>query len=106
MSGNATEEGLLLQVNNPSHVDPARFGFLSGGVVFLLTFLTLLSLMPGVTPTLPFCLSLGLSLWAARKVSRRIAADRLSREVQRLDAQRQAREAEAERQIAAMKRGG
>jgi hypothetical protein len=33
MSGNAMEEGLIAQIHNPSHTDPARIGFLGGAIL-------------------------------------------------------------------------
>ncbi|NOX73090.1 MAG: hypothetical protein GXP03_05560, partial [Alphaproteobacteria bacterium] len=37
MSGNAMEEGLIAQIHNPSHTDPARIGFLGGAILGFVT---------------------------------------------------------------------
>jgi len=61
MSGNAMEEGLILQIHNPSHLDPSRIGFLAGalsGFAFLIG-LTI------VLPNLPRLLAVYLALAVA-----------------------------------------
>lgn len=39
MRGNAMEEGLMLQINNPSHTDPARISALLAFLVWIFSFL-------------------------------------------------------------------
>jgi len=61
MSGNAMEEGLILQIHNPSHNDPSRIGFLAGalsGFAFLIG-LTI------VLPNLPRLLAVYLAIASA-----------------------------------------
>jgi len=103
MTGNAMEEGLMTQINNPSHTDPSRVGFLAGAapalfiVIFLPMFVPRLTGFGALVIGMTFGLLIGVVV--TRVFSRKIA----SKEQARMAAERQRNEAEANRQIAAMK---
>ncbi|MGR3342753.1 MAG: hypothetical protein ACU0DI_05955 [Paracoccaceae bacterium] len=105
MSGNAMEEGLILQIHNPSHTDPSRVGFLAGalsGFAFLVA-------LSAVLPTLPLILQIyfGLAVAAAvgTIVTLRITASRADRAADKLIERRRMLAHETARKIAEMKAG-
>ena len=89
MSGNAMEEGLILQIHNPSHTDPSRVGFLAGalsGFAFLVA-------LSAVLPTLPLILQIYIGLAVAAAVGTivtlRITASRANRAADKMIVKRQ-----------------
>ncbi len=102
MSGNAMEEGLILQIHNPSHTDPSRVGFLAGalsGFAFLVA-------LSAVLPTLPLILQIYTSLTVAAAVGTfvtlRITASRANRAADKLIEKREMLAQETARKIAEM----
>ncbi len=102
MSGNAMEEGLILQIHNPSHTDPSRVGFLAGalsGFAFLVA-------LSAVLPTLPLILQIYTSLAVAAAVGTfvtfRITAGRANRAADKLIEKREMLAQETARKIAEM----
>ncbi len=102
MSGNAMEEGLILQIHNPSHTDPSRVGFLAGalsGFAFLVA-------LSAVLPTLPLILQIYTSLAVAAAVGTfvtlRITASRANRAAGKLIEKREMLAQETARKIAEM----
>lgn len=106
MVGNASEEGLLGQIGNPSHADPLRVvalaSFVAGGLVYLLArrFIPLLTVTGGIVLGLATCIAVAWSL------SRRIRARQSARRARELEAARAAHEADTKARIAAMKKDG
>jgi len=105
MSGNAMEEGLILQIHNPSHTDPSRVGFLAGalsGFAFLVA-------LSAVLPTLPLILQIysGLAVAAAvgTLVTLRITASRANRAAGKLIEKREMLAQDTARKIAEMNAG-
>ncbi len=105
MSGNAMEEGLILQIHNPSHSDPSRVGFLAGalsGFAFLVASTVVL-------PTLPMILQVyaGLAVAAAvgTIVTLRITTSRIDRAADKMIVKREMLAHETARKIAEMNAG-
>lgn len=102
MVGNSAEEGLILQVKNPSHSDVGRAaapaGIIAGLVAFWLSgALPLVGIFPRILLGLTVALALGGWLY------RRMMRTRLDRAAAERAAARQRDADEAARQIAAMK---
>lgn len=87
MSGNATEEGLLTQIDNPSHSDIGRVaapaGLVAGGVVYMVLgrVIPVLGVFPKFVLAAIVCLAIGIAVWRylngammARDSARRHAA--------------------------------
>lgn len=78
MTGNAMEEGLMTQINNPSHTDPSRIGFLAGAAPGLLIVIFLPMFVPRLTGfgALVIGLTVGLliAVLVTRWLQKRIAA--------------------------------
>jgi hypothetical protein len=102
MSGNAMEEGLILQIHNPSHTDPSLVGFLAGALSGF-AFLVALSV---VLPTLPRILQIYAGLAVAAGVGTfvtlRITASRIERAADKLIVKREMLAQETARRIAEM----
>ncbi len=104
MSGNAMEEGLLLQIHNPSHLDPARLGFLVGAVAGFVALLGISAVLPWLPRLIAVYFALAVVAGVGTVVTMRITATRKRHEVDVLMAARARDEAETRRQIAEMKR--
>lgn len=99
MCGNSIEEGLFLQIKNPSHNDPSRFGFLAGAPVFIVLLVAMIEFAPVIPPVLQIFLSMAVALPTVIWVTSLISSGRLAKEVKFLEEQRQARHIETERAI-------
>jgi hypothetical protein len=102
MSGNAMEEGLIAQIDNPSHTDPARIGFLGGAILGFVTARITVLFLPLATFGFVFIwATVGLLLGAffTAKLNARIKR----REVAAMEKSRAEHEAETVRKITEMK---
>lgn len=99
MVGNSIEEGVMLQVKNPSHNDPTRFGFLAGAAVCLATFILLNIGVPAMTVFWQSIVSMVLGFVAAAYVSKRLAIRRRKQEEALLAEQRDLQNKDTERRI-------
>jgi preprotein translocase subunit SecG len=105
MSGNAMEEGLIAQIHNPSHTDPARTGFLGGAVLGFVAAAGASNILATTTFGFVFLwMFVGLfsGVWFTRRLNARIAH---AREKSLIEA-RADQQAETARQIVEMKRKG
>lgn len=103
MAGNAIEEALFRQIDNPSHTDPARVGFLGGAVFGFAVAVGVTSVVPTTTFGIVFIWLL-VGLFSGVFLTRRLNARLEKRKERALFAARAAHEAETARQIAEMKR--
>ncbi|QHQ34817.1 hypothetical protein [Algicella marina] len=106
MSGNASEEGLLMQLGNPSHFDPARFGVMFGLVVASILCWLLLAALPGVNPLWLVVLWLVLVCTLAAWMTRRLQARLERREAMRAAEMREIEARERARQMEEAKADG
>lgn len=105
MSGNATEEGLIGQIGNPSHSDPLRVvalaAFVGGGIAYPLARWVepRLTIWGGIVIGFSVCIlvALVLSYWVRRQ--------KAARDMAELEQRRAAQMAETEAQLALMKEG-
>ena len=102
MSGNAMEEGLILQIHNPSHLDPSRIGFLAGALSGFAALVVTTIVLPGLPRLLAVYLALGVAAGVGTVVTRRIAGARAQRDIAQLMAMRAMQEAETKRKITKM----
>ena len=103
MSGNAMEEGLMLQIHNPSHLDPSRIGFLAGALSGFAAIIVSTIALPDLPRLLAAYLALAVAAAVGAYITRRIANGRRTREDAEMIAARAMQEAETKRQISAMK---
>lgn len=103
MSGNAMEEGLILQIHNPSHTDPSRFGFLCGALSGFATLVGLGVLFPNLPRLLSVYLSIGAAVAIGTWVTRATIRRREQKQADGMQAKRELLAAETARQIIAMK---
>ena len=99
MSGNAMEEGLMTQINNSSHLDPSRIGFLAGFVPALLIVIFLPGFIPRLTGFGATMIALSTGLIIGVLVTRRLAGKIRAAQVARMIAARARAEAHTQRQI-------
>lgn len=104
MSGNALEEGLLGNLNSPTHLDPARIAVPLAAICAILIYLGLGSFLPGLHPILKLLLSFAIFFAVFLSVWRRLLRRQLLRTAAEMEAQRQAMNAETERQVAEMRK--
>lgn len=103
MSGNATEEGLIGQLNNPSHTDPARITVPFAAIAGLLAFMVLSYHVPDLSSWAKALISFGL-FFSIYGIAARILDDRILRALAReMETRRAAQIRETERRIAQMK---
>ncbi|MEE9387703.1 MAG: hypothetical protein V3U96_03770 [Paracoccaceae bacterium] len=102
MSGNAMEEGLILQIHNPSHLDPSRLGFLVGAVSGIGALFALSAVAPNMPRIISVYLALAVVAAVGTLVTCSIAGARKRRKVDALIAARAMHEAETKRKIAQM----
>jgi hypothetical protein len=103
MIGNASEEGLMQQVRNPSHTDPGRLAVPAGMAVALAVFIGLRAAWPGLGYAPPVFLATVLGSAVAVWLYQRIEAARAAADAKAREDYRAGREAETRRQIADMK---
>jgi len=102
MSGNAMEEGLILQIHNPSHLDPSRIGFLIGALSGFVALVISTILLPNLPRLLATYMALAVAAAIGTYVTTRIAAARARRKAEDMIAARAMQQAETKRQIAEM----
>lgn len=102
VSGNACEEGLMLQIHNPSHTDPSRIGFLAGALSGFIVFVALVFVVPAMPLMFHVFVGLLVTLAIGTLVTRRIANTRTLRDISDLEARRQMLRQENDRKIQAM----
>jgi len=102
MSGNAMEEGLILQIHNPSHNDPSRIGFLAGALSGFAFLIGLTIVLPNLPRLLAVYLAIAVATGVGTAVTKHIHATRLRRVADDLIARRLVQQAETERQIQEM----
>ena len=103
MSGNAMEEGLILQIHNPSHLDPSRFGFLAGALSGFAGLVVITTIFPNLPALIATYISLAIVAGVGTFVTVKIIARRTRRAEQRMINRRDMQEAETKRKIAEMK---
>ncbi len=106
MVGNALEEGLIGQRDNPSHTDIGRISVPAGGVVGLLTWFMLVGLVPDIGGALPVALAVAFGGWVAWRTHKALHDRATGRAASALQAARDAADAETRRRIAAMNESG
>ncbi|MGR3289768.1 MAG: hypothetical protein ACU0C9_01035 [Paracoccaceae bacterium] len=102
MSGNAMEEGLMLQIHNPSHLDPSRIGFLAGALSGFAAVLLITVILPAMPRLLTVYLAIAVTVAVGTHVTKRITSARTKRKIDSLIAARAAQRFESERQIVEM----
>ena len=102
MSGNAMEEGLLLQIHNPSHTDPSRIGFLAGALSGFAGLVAQTVVLPALPLIFQAYLALAVAAAVGTLVTVRISAGRASRAAGKMIEKRAMMERQTERRIAAM----
>ena len=101
MIGNASEEGVMLQLEPSSHLDAGRIAVPAGGVLGLVLFLTLQPFVGApVAATLAFAAFAAL----AAGLYRHLNASRARRAAAESEDRRATREIETQKRIAEMKR--
>ncbi len=105
MSGNAMEEGLILQIHNPSHLDPSRIGFLAGALSGFVSLGGITVVLPNLPRILAVYMALAVVAAVGSLVTRRISAKRQQQKVDAMIAARAMQQAETDRQISEMNRG-
>ncbi|WP_166415663.1 hypothetical protein [Cochlodiniinecator piscidefendens] len=103
MSGNSLEEGVMLQLKNPSHLDVGRVAVPAGVVLGLIVYIALGVFIPplGWLPKILAGLLVGVPVSAS--IYRRMTEKRMKAEQARLFEERALRIEETERQLARMK---
>ncbi len=102
MSGNAMEEGLLLQIHNPSHSDPTRIGFLAGALSGFAAIVAITIVLPGLPRLVTVYLAIGVAAAVGSYVTLKIKSRRKQYKVSLMIEKRQMQATETNRQIADM----
>ena len=102
MSGNAMEEGLILQIHNPSHTDPSRVGFLAGALSGFAFLVALTAFLPTLPRILQIYAALAVAAAVGAFVTLRITTSRLDRAADKMIVKREMLAHETARKIAEM----
>ena len=100
---NSMEEGVLLQIDNPSHTDASKVAALGGGALGMAVFIGLSLFAPQLGVKASAILAVSVLAITAYMINRKVTAQFIAKEAARLNAERAAHEAETKAAIAKMK---
>lgn len=100
---NSMEEGVLLQIDNPSHTDASKVAALGGGALGMAVFIGLSFFAPELGTKASAVLAVAVLAITAHVINRKVTAQFIAKEAARMSAERAAHEAETEILIAKMK---
>ena len=100
---NSMEEGVLLQIDNPSHTDASKVAALGGGALGMAVFIALSRWAPQLGIKASAILGVAVLAVTAYVINRKVTAQFIARAAARMESERAAHEAETEAAIAKMK---
>ncbi len=99
MVGNAAEEGLMLQIDNPSHLDRGRIAVPAAAITMAATFVAVGAVLPVLGTWLTLLVAFGVGSWVGVWLYRRLRARDLRKSAEAMAAARETRAAVKRRQM-------